>query len=483
MRTLYFVSLIVAVSAFGSAASRSLPRARAAGAHTRVGQGPVDLRQGVRGQQPPARTAEANKPFDPIAAPWPQLTAAEHEAVQQLIDQGKWSEALAELVTILKKRGVTFDTVRGGLPVYDPDLPTQEEGRTSVESMAAGFVLLPRMQIGRAAFQNHATGVYTSIPTSGSHFLYATVMHELVHAWQFYSEGICEHVWHGSKAAEVEAYTTELKNRARAGISPAEIALLRGRLAEYGGPPLPRVVKERRHAADAGPGPYVAAPSRITSAKLRQQPTLRFTIALPKSQFNAGEPVPLSMLVANVSAQTLEVNRRLEINGQQEPRPFREVYLRITMPSGQVALFRWLVTIGVPGRQDVATLAPGQSVGRTQDIADLYTLGQAGTYGVLATYENIMPVHGRWVVTDSVASNRLTFRIGAGPAGSAPAAAAVRYHAAMVPAGGALSAAATPLHAAPSGSAAARPQGAAAAAAPACPAPLPPGAPTPPTPA
>ncbi len=153
-------------------------------------------------------------------------------------------------------------------------------------------------------------------------------------------------------------------------------------------------------------------------------PGLAFSVSLPKTAFSAGEAIPLTLALHNTSSETLTVNSRLAINDRTAPADLREVFLRIKMPSGQEASFRWDVTIAFADADDFTDLNPGESVQLTADLAERYALRQAGEYTVRAIYQNTR--RGPVIVDDAtgdieesdvgavrvrLAAPRITFRI------------------------------------------------------------------------
>ena len=155
----------------------------------------------------PTPTPHANK--DPRTDPWPDITAAEEKAVQDLIDAGKKSEALANLVETLKKYCCSFDTMEGGNPIYDAALG----GEGAAERKKGG-----KVRIGDASFVSVA-------------WLYSSLKHEMVHSQQWQDEDAARAL--GSGGREKEAYQRELDNAGNTGVSPAQEADLERRLATY----------------------------------------------------------------------------------------------------------------------------------------------------------------------------------------------------------------------------------------------------------
>lgn len=114
------------------------------------------------------------------------------------------------------------------------------------------------------------------------------------------------------------------------------------------------------------------------------------SISMPKDQFAMEEPIPIDIILKNVSSEPQTVNARLAVNDKEAPAPFREVTMRIKTPSGEEAMFRSDLKIGPPGPDDFQGLEPGQSIERTEDIAELYFLDEKGEYEVTVVYENTL---------------------------------------------------------------------------------------------
>ena len=114
------------------------------------------------------------------------------------------------------------------------------------------------------------------------------------------------------------------------------------------------------------------------------------SISMPKDQFAMEEPIPIDIILKNVSSEPQTVNARLAVNDKEAPAPFREVTMRIKTPSGEEAMFRSDLKIGPPGPADFQGLEPGKSIERTEDIASLYFLDEEGEYEVTVVYENTL---------------------------------------------------------------------------------------------
>jgi hypothetical protein len=156
---------------------------------------------------------------------------------------------------------------------------------------------------------------------------------------------------------------------------------------------------------------------------------LDFVVTLPSTEFQLGDPILLTMALQNISSQPQLVNKRLLINDAAAADAVREVFLRITLPSGEEARFAYDVTAGFPSAADFVLLGPGEGVDTSlqpADLADLYTLTEVGSYAVTAVYVNRVPgplvfddASGAYVQQDlgavmvQVESNTLYFQIDA----------------------------------------------------------------------
>ena len=117
---------------------------------------------------------------------------------------------------------------------------------------------------------------------------------------------------------------------------------------------------------------------------------LSFEISLPKTQFAVGEPIPLTMVLRNVSSEPLTVNKRLLVNDASARSAFRDVTLHIRTPSGDEAAFGFLINVGFPRPEDFTKLAPGEAFEKSLDISRWYRLDAAGEYDLKAVYQNAL---------------------------------------------------------------------------------------------
>lgn len=331
---------------------------------------------GMQDAGEPSATATKtwHDPKDPRTADWPKLTEAEMRSVQDLIAARKRTEALAQLVDIMKKYCCTFHTMQGGGPIYSPGL-TDADGATQRKKGG-------RVRLGPGAYRSVA-------------FLYSTLKHEMVHSSQWQDEAAAGST--DRNTLEIEAHQREANQSGNTGLSEAELNTVKARIRQYqlgfrgpcGAGASVAPVAERcrgrisrfggsaRNGAGAGPGSG-----------------LRFAISVSRARFASGSRIPLSMTLDNTGTVPLVVNRRFLVNHPAAPPEFREVKVEIIMPGGTRAPLDWHMTAGFPGRKDFRDLRPGDSVTRRADLADLFDLTEEGRYRVRARYRNVHPGPG-----------------------------------------------------------------------------------------
>jgi hypothetical protein len=157
---------------------------------------------------------------NPITSDWPPFSDADKKSIQDHLDAAKAAgtpaavnkareDALAALVAVMKKYCCNFDTMKGGLPVYDPS--TEGEGETTREKGG-------QVSIGPAAFTSVA-------------WLYSSLKHEMVHSQQWQDPDAAGTM--GSKGREKQAYQREVDQAKNTGLSDAEKAEDENRLKAY----------------------------------------------------------------------------------------------------------------------------------------------------------------------------------------------------------------------------------------------------------
>ena len=136
-------------------------------------------------------------------------------------------------------------------------------------------------------------------------------------------------------------------------------------------------------SAGRAPDPAAKAVSEIQAAERRRIPLEVFVKA--SEHYLAGGPIALTVIVTNLFDRPLLMNSRMLVN---HPRLEGEMSFRITDPSGKKVEIRRLVTPLSLRDRDFVTLARGESMQRSVDLADLFDINLKGTYHVQAFYHN-----------------------------------------------------------------------------------------------
>ena len=115
-----------------------------------------------------------------------------------------------------------------------------------------------------------------------------------------------------------------------------------------------------------------------------QQPDLRLTLQLEKTQFSVGEPIVARILIENLSPIDVVVNRRLLVNRPIGP---HELFFQITGSDHKLVSFAARVRDSFESREFVL-LGTKRVYGKLYDLTKEYELAAAGEYTVTAFYEN-----------------------------------------------------------------------------------------------
>ncbi len=115
---------------------------------------------------------------------------------------------------------------------------------------------------------------------------------------------------------------------------------------------------------------------------------LELTLNLNKAQFAAGEPITGRITLRNAGSDAVKVNGRLALNTPYAPEEMREIAFALSDPSGAPLDFQAKVNIGAPRDNQFKTLAPGEAIERSYNLAAYYDLAKPGTYAVQAVYQN-----------------------------------------------------------------------------------------------
>ncbi len=133
-------------------------------------------------------------------------------------------------------------------------------------------------------------------------------------------------------------------------------------------------------AAHAKPKESNAAPAPIS-----------VRIVTDKTEYKKGERIQVSFELTNLGDSPIYVNKRLYVNPDTLPADDREVLLKLMLPSGSAAPYKFSYAIGLPQSDDFELLPPNQSVkgARQWDLSSFFDLNETGAYTLGGTYQNV----------------------------------------------------------------------------------------------
>jgi hypothetical protein len=100
---------------------------------------------------------------------------------------------------------------------------------------------------------------------------------------------------------------------------------------------------------------------------------------------NLGENPEFILTVSNTSPRPLFVNKRLSLNGENEPNQFRDIWMRVLGPDGFPVKYSTAANVGFVGREDYTVLLPGSAIEKHMTV-DEFKLEQPGVYIFKAWY-------------------------------------------------------------------------------------------------
>ncbi len=288
---------------------------------------------------------------NPIIDRWPDLTAAEEAGVQSLITAGNRAGALAELARVMANHCCSFATMEGGKPIYDADLAARGGSDVAVVERRQGG----KLWIGPGAYD----ALFNGDSTSAVSRIYSVLKAAMVSSQQWQDPAAA-----GAQSAvgrEKQATQRERDNAARTGVD--------GRYQAY----LAQKIRSLDNAAEG-----------IVNPRLRAE------LFASKRVYRPGEPILLTMLVRNISTETLIVNDRLDVGDAALPGDLREVFFSVKAPSGAQLAMRVDQNATYAPPDDFVTVTAGNFVSRVADLAALFPVTAQGVYEVCATYENAL---------------------------------------------------------------------------------------------
>jgi hypothetical protein len=121
------------------------------------------------------------------------------------------------------------------------------------------------------------------------------------------------------------------------------------------------------------------------------QARLKFGLLLEKSEYSSDEPINVIFSLKNLGEQPVTVNQRFYVNSPESAKNQKEVYFRITSPSGSLLSGAHFYETGYPKTDYFKLLAPGQEAKSEypRNLKGYFELTEPGTYTVEAVYQNV----------------------------------------------------------------------------------------------
>lgn len=115
-----------------------------------------------------------------------------------------------------------------------------------------------------------------------------------------------------------------------------------------------------------------------------QPPDLRLALQLEKTQFSAGEPIEVRVLIENRSPIEVVINSRLLVNRPIGP---HEIFFQITGPDGKLVPLDARIHDTFESRKFLV-LESKRVFGKLYDLRRAHNITAPGDYTVTAFYEN-----------------------------------------------------------------------------------------------
>jgi hypothetical protein len=118
---------------------------------------------------------------------------------------------------------------------------------------------------------------------------------------------------------------------------------------------------------------------------------LQLSILLDKNEYKVGEPIYINFRLKNTSAKPVYINKRFYLSSEESSPGDREVFLRITGPTGEKLPCKFSYDTGFPKTDYFVVLKPKEEFTseRKKNLNAYFDLKDKGTYKVIAVYQNV----------------------------------------------------------------------------------------------
>lgn len=141
---------------------------------------------------------------------------------------------------------------------------------------------------------------------------------------------------------------------------------------------------------------------------------LQLYLSFDKNEYKTNEPIYMNFKLKNKGNKPVYVNKRFYVNSKDSKPGDREVYLRITGPSGEKLPCKASYDTGFPKMDYFVLLKPKEEITseRKKNLKAYFDLKTPGEYKVIAIYQNIYgPEIGVDAFKSKITSEPVTIKI------------------------------------------------------------------------
>ena len=141
---------------------------------------------------------------------------------------------------------------------------------------------------------------------------------------------------------------------------------------------------------------------------------LQLSVFFDKDEYKTNEPIYINFKLKNTGNKPIYVNKRLYVNSESSKPQYREVYLRITGPTGEKLPCKASHETGFPKTDYFVLLEPKEELTpeRKKNLKAYFDLNTPGKYKVIAIYQNVYgPEIGIDAFQGKITSKPVTIKI------------------------------------------------------------------------
>jgi hypothetical protein len=129
----------------------------------------------------------------------------------------------------------------------------------------------------------------------------------------------------------------------------------------------------------------------IQELDARAKGVLQLSMLLDKKEYKLGEPIYINFRLKNTSTKPVYINKRFYLGSEESKPGDREVFLRITGPTGEKLPCKFSYDTGFPKTDYFVILKPKEefTTERKKNLNAYFDLKDIGTYKIIAVYQNV----------------------------------------------------------------------------------------------